>query len=163
MLAEISALPLLEPEIVSKKIGAVEPPFAPPAPPIPFLTTFLMDITPKLVHNVQVSWSLLPWETALVGVLDVEVSCVLPSFMGSISNNFNLAGSEVLRDVSKSFSASPLGSVTVPFPWKVTGWDLVWSIWGWLTTGKVLVRCWGSLGEFVFTKDFTVEAWVPVK
>lgn len=157
----ISASPPFEPQIVSNQIGAVIPDL--PVPPPPFFTALFMDVKPKLVHNVQVSWSILPWETGLKGILDVEVSCTLPSFMGKILSNLDLAGIEVLRDTTKSFTALPFSKVTLRFPWKVKGLDLVRSIWGWLTTGTVLVRCWGNLSEFIFTKKFTIEAWVPVR
>ena len=158
--AEISALAPFKPEVVSKKIGAVKPEF-----PLatPYLAIFLMDVTPKKVHDVKVTWAILPWETALQGILDVEVSCLLPSLMGSILNNSDLAARRLLRNVSKSFNSLPFSSVTIPFPWKVTGLDIVRAIWAWLTGGRVLSKCWGRLSEFIFTKDFNVEAWVPVR
>ena len=158
---EIAELPPFEPEVISKEIGPVKP----EAPPIvmPYLAVLFMDVTPKKVHDVKVSWHILPWETALKGTLDVEVSCVLPSLAGGILNNSDLGGRKVLRDASKSFGSMPLESVTIEFPWRVKGLDIARAIWAFLTGGRVPAKIWGTLSEFIFAKDFNVSANVPVR
>ena len=153
---EVAALPTFEPEVISKELGAVKPEF-PLA--MPYLAVFFMDIAPKKVHDVKVKW----WPPELRGILDVEISSQLPSIMGGILNNSDLADREVLRGVSESFSSLPLSSVTIPFPWRVSGLDIVRAIWAWLTGGRVRAKCWGSLSEFIFSKEFRAEAWVPVR
>ena len=158
---EIAAQPPFEPVVIEEEFG----PVSPEAPPIvtPYLATFFMDIDPKKIHDVKVKWAWAPWETALEGTTDCEVSTVLPVFFGKVVNNSDIAGKGVFRDQSKSFSIPPLSSTTLEFGWRVKGLDIVRWIWAYLTKGKAPVEIFGRIGEAIFEKEFRKKAEVPVR
>lgn len=150
---EIATLPDFAPEIVFKHLGGVTP-HLPVV--VPFFVCSFMDVLPQRVH--QVKFNLRHFE--LTGVLDVKVSSQLPSFGGKLLTSSDLGEHPVFRDVSKPFSGS---GTTLQFPWRVTGWNLVQALWAWLTKGAVTAKCWGTLSEFIFQKEFHVDAKVPVR